>query len=267
MENQQEEFLDFIFLQQTQQMSAEKKAWFETWFDSPYYHILYDHRNEEEANNFILKLKDYLALNINDVVLDLACGAGRHAAFLAPFVKNAVGADLSENSIQSAKKNYTADNLEFFTHDMRLPFRINYFSHIFNFFTSFGYFDKQSDNLKMLQSIKKGLKPNGIVVIDFMNAEKVVKDLVEREEIDKQGIHFYIRREVVDGKILKHIKFDAQGKVFTFTEKVQALKQADFHHLLKKAGFKLLNEFGNYELDNFDINLSKRYIVVAESID
>ncbi len=240
------------------------KEWFETWFDSPYYHILYDHRNEEEASNFILKLKDFLSLDQHHNVLDLACGAGRHAAFLSGFVNEAIGVDLSENSILQAQNNYKKSNLEFYTHDMRLPFRINYFDFIFNFFTSFGYFKKEADNLKMLQSIYKGLKPGGKLVVDFMNAEKSINNLVVKQEINKQGIEFYIRREVTEGKIRKHIKFDAEGKAFSFTENVQALKQEDFHRLFKAAGFTIEAEFGNYELDDFYVNHSKRYIIVGK---
>lgn len=239
------------------------KEWFETWFNSPYYHILYDHRNEEDASNFILKLKDFLSLEPQHYVLDLACGAGRHAAFLSNFAGEAIGVDLSENSIQQAQNNYKKRNLEFYTHDMRLPFRINYFDFIFNFFTSFGYFKRETDNLKVLQSIYKGLKVGGKVVIDFMNAEKSINDLVERAEINKQGIEFYIQKEVLDGKIIKHIKFNAEGKDFSYTENVQALKQADFHRLFKAAGFKIEAEFGDYDLESFNANRSNRYIIVG----
>ncbi|MCP4125037.1 MAG: class I SAM-dependent methyltransferase [Bacteroidetes bacterium] len=241
-----------------------RKEWFETWFDSPYYHILYDHRNEEEASNFILNLKDRLHLGKNNSVLDLGCGAGRHAAFLSEFTGQVVGLDLSENSIQQADKNYPRKNLEFYVHDMRLPFRINYFDHIFNFFTSFGYFRSVQDNLKVLRSAHKGLKPGGKLLIDFMNAPLVIKNLVEREEISKQGISFYIRREVVDNKILKHIKFDAEGKVYSFTESVQAIDRDTFHALIAKAGFEPLEEFGNYELAPYDVKESPRYILLAQ---
>lgn len=242
---------------------AAQKEWFKTWFNSPYYHILYDQRNEEEANKFILKLKDYLHLSSEDKILDLACGAGRHAAFLSKYVGESIGVDLSENSIQQAQKTYIADNLEFYKHDMRLPFRINYFDYIFNFFTSFGYFKKEADNLKVLQSINKGLKKGGYVLIDFLNATKVKNDLVEREQINKHGIEFYIRREIVNDKIIKHIKFDAEEKVFSFTEVLQALTKNDFHRLLTQAGFEVKAEFGGYELEDFNENISNRYIVLA----
>ncbi len=241
-----------------------KQEWFEVWFDSPYYHILYDHRNEQEAENFILNLKNHFQFSGKENVLDLACGAGRHAAFIAKFVKEVVGLDLSENSIQQAKKTYPANNLEFYSHDMRLPFRMNYFNYIFNFFTSFGYFQTVSDNLKVLQSVHKGLKQNGILVLDFMNAQYTIKNLVKEETIVKQGISFHIKREVKNRKILKHISFSDKGKNYQFTESVQALFPADFMELLLKAGFVLINEFGNYSLEPFQLKHSNRYIVIAK---
>jgi 2-polyprenyl-3-methyl-5-hydroxy-6-metoxy-1,4-benzoquinol methylase len=57
--------------------------WFENWFDSPYYHVLYKHRNHQEAKAFINKLVLHLAPVPKAVFLDKACGRGRHTAHLA----------------------------------------------------------------------------------------------------------------------------------------------------------------------------------------
>lgn len=245
----------------------EKKEWFESWFDSPYYHILYDHRDHMEARRFIRQLMNRIHLRDTDRVLDLACGAGRHAAYLAEFAGEAIGVDLSENSILKARERWNADNLEFYVHDMRHPFRINYFDYIFNFFTSFGYFRRIQDNLRVLRSVRKGLKPGGMFLIDYMNAEKAVRNLVGREEIEKQGISFYIRREVTDGRILKHIKFDAEGKVFSFTESVQAFTMEDFRRMAGQSGFEAVEEFGDHDLGPFDPTQSPSYILLMRAID
>lgn len=240
-----------------------QKEWFETWFDSPYYHVLYDHRDEREAESFILNLVNALKVNGNHRVLDLACGAGRYSAFLSKFAGEVVGLDLSLNSIQQAEAQYQADNLEFYVHDMRLPFRINYFDIIFNFFTSFGYFKNPSDNLKVLRAMAKGLSDNGRILIDFMNSEKVVARLKPNETLVKQEIAFRIRREVVQGQIRKHIHFTDRGKTYEHTESVQALTADDFRRMLKQSGFEVIREYGNYELEPFQAEHSDRYIVLA----
>ncbi len=244
----------------------DKKEWFELWFNSPYYHVLYKHRNDKEAQLFIDNLLAKFQPKSNASILDLACGKGRHSAYLAQKAYEIIGIDLSENSIFEANKNYVAPNLEFYIHDMREPFRINYFDYVFNFFTSFGYFDNTNDNISTLKSIYKGLKQDGILLIDFMNAEKVMNNIVEREEKEIDGVHFYIRREIVEDRIVKHIKFDADGKVFSYSEKVQALMPHHFHSFLHKTKFKIIEEMGDYNLSAFDSQLSDRYIVMAKKM-
>ncbi len=242
---------------------SEKQAWYEVWFDSPYYHLLYKNRNDHEAELFIDNLLTYLKLENTSNVLDLACGKGRHANKIAQYNTNVIGVDLSPASIEAANKTYKRENLEFYIHDMRDPVRINYFDYVFNFFTSFGYFDNTKDNDKVIQAISKNLKKKGSVVIDFMNAEKAINDLKEREEIVRDDIQFKIRREVIDNQIKKHIKFEADGKVFSFTESVQALKPYHFHQMMSDNNFTIQAEFGDYQLNEFQPNVSNRYILVA----
>jgi SAM-dependent methyltransferase len=246
-------------------MSAEKKAWFELWFDSPLYHVLYKNRNQEEANQFIDTILKKLEIDYGSI-LDLACGKGRHAYYLAQKGFDVVGLDLSKESIDYANTMYQLDNLEFYVHDMRLPFRINYFDYIFNLFTSLGYFDDLKENEKVLQSMHDGLKENGHILIDFMNAEKVIHNLVARENKLIDGYHFYLRRELLNGKILKHIQIEKEEKIWMFREEVQALTQHDFHTLLNNTGFNLVKEYGDYHLNPFNVKTSDRYIVLAKKL-
>ena len=45
--------------------------WFETWFASPYYAILYAHRDDKEAELFIDNILKYLPLNNQAKILKL----------------------------------------------------------------------------------------------------------------------------------------------------------------------------------------------------
>ena len=56
-----------------------ESSWFESWFNSPYYHLLYRDRDESEARPFIECLTQHLQLPPRARVLDLACGKGRHS--------------------------------------------------------------------------------------------------------------------------------------------------------------------------------------------
>ena len=57
-------------------------SWFESWFDSKYYHILYQNRDDNEAKYFIDNLLDAFHFKKGARLLDLACGKGRHSIYL-----------------------------------------------------------------------------------------------------------------------------------------------------------------------------------------
>src|SRR5690554_6977454 len=91
-------------------MTLKKEEWFKTWFDTSYYHILYQNRDFEEAERFITNLLDYLKLPGSANCLDLACGKGRHAVYLNKKGLKVTGLDLSENSISEADRKSTRLN-------------------------------------------------------------------------------------------------------------------------------------------------------------
>ena len=156
----------------------EKQEWFETWFDTSYYHMLYKNRNDEEAHFFMKNLINYLAIKANSKVLDLACGKGRHAVFLNQQKLDVVGVDLSGESIAHAKQ-FENDSLHFDVHDMRAIYKENTFDYVFNLFTSFGYFKDDNENQKAVSSMEKMLNEKGVLVIDFLNATKTINNLVQ----------------------------------------------------------------------------------------
>ncbi len=239
---------------------STQQTWFSSWFDSPYYHILYKDRDYREAQVFMDNLTHYLNLPENAKVLDLACGKGRHSIYLSQLGFDVLGADLSENSISEASKSNT-DKLHFKVHDMRIPFEEK-FDAIFNLFTSFGYFENDDDNLTTLKAIKESLNEYGFAVIDFMNVNQVLENLVPEEVKTVEGIDFHIKRYLKDNHIYKEIDFEDQGQKFHFTEKVKALTLSDFENLMEEAGIFLLDLFGDYKLKKFHPTESERLIMI-----
>ncbi len=236
------------------------KTWFASWFDTPYYHILYKERNYREAQIFMDNLTHYLNLPEKAKVLDLACGKGRHSIYLNQLGYEVVGADLSENSIAEANKNQN-ETLHFQVHDMREVFE-DKFDAIFNLFTSFGYFENDEDNLTTLKAMKASLTDYGFAVIDFMNVNQVINNLIPDEVKTVENIEFHIKRYVSDGHIYKEIDFEDQGEKFHFTEKVKALTLIDFEELMAEAGINLLDIFGDYKLKKFHKTDSARLIMI-----
>lgn len=244
-------------------MAEQNAEWFETWFDTSYYHILYQNRDFSEAEKFINNLLNHLQLPKEANCLDLACGKGRHSVFLNKKGLQVTGVDLSENSIQEAKP-FENDTLKFDTHDMREVYKANTYDVVFNLFTSFGYFDSSEDNLKVLKSVNEMLVSEGLLILDFMNAELALDNLVEKEIKTIDGIDFHITKSY-DGKhIFKNIDFTDQGKEYHFQERVQAIKKEEFEALFEKAGFEIQDVFGDFSLAPFNKKKSDRLIFIAK---
>lgn len=238
------------------------KNWFKYWFDTPYYHLLYNKRDFREAELFMDNLVAFLGLKKGEHILDLACGKGRHAIYLNKLGFDVTGVDLSENSITMANKKATK-TLAFKVHDMREPFDTKYDA-IFNLFTSFGYFDDEADDIKVLKNIKNGLKPNGIAVIDYLNVKKAMANMVP-EEIQKKGnIDFKINRHVSNNFINKEIRFQADGTNFAFSEHVKCLDLSTFKKYLNVLDLKLVANFGDYQLNQFHKDTSERLILIIK---
>jgi SAM-dependent methyltransferase len=237
--------------------------WYETWFDSPYYHILYKNRNDNEAKQFLDNLTSFLKPLPGSKILDLACGRGRHSIYLNKKGFEVTGIDLSQESI---KHNHQFENetLSFFVHDMRKEFRVNYYDYIFNLFTSFGYFNKEKDNEDVIRSAGKGLKPNGVFVLDYLNVSKALSELKAHETKIIEGIEFHIYRFIENDFIVKQISFNHGDQSFTFHEKVKMLNLENFEKYFKLSQLKILNLFGNYSLKDFNVNTSERLIMVAQ---
>ena len=247
-------------------MSKEKIEWFESWFNTKYYHILYKNRDFKEAEHFIDNLCSYLQLATGSRVLDLACGKGRHSIYLSQ--KNFIvdGVDLSPVNISWARK-FEVDNLKFYVHDMREVFKSNTYDCIFNLFTSFGYFDDLAQDRKVLQGAKAGLLPQGRFIFDYLNPSYSTKKFRPFEVLVKEGVKFEISRSFDQKKITKHIKVIDEDLIYKFKEEVSNFNSATLQALLQQEGFVIEEIFGNYNLDNFNEETSERQIYICRNIN
>ena len=240
-----------------------KTEWFNEWFDSPYYHILYQNRDYSEAEYFLSNLIRFFDAPKHRKIIDLCCGKGRHALFLNSLGFDVTGVDLSQFSIEEAKQS-SNDTLHFDVQDLRDLKYESSFDIALNLFTSLGYFNSKEEDVLVFNNINKILKPGGFVLIDFMNSNMVVKKLKNRENKIIDGIEFQLSKYLENDFIIKNIDFTDNGIDYHFTEKVQALTLEDFDKMLKDSGFTIIKKFGNYHLEDFSDNLSDRLIIVAQ---
>lgn len=238
-------------------------AWFETWFDTPYYHILYKDRDFVEAENFITLLTNHLSLSKDSKIIDLACGKGRHSKFLNHLGFQVLGLDLSKESINHNKE-FETESLQFRVHDMRDPIFPEISEEkvdvVFNLFTSFGYFENPSDDRKVFHSISEALSEKGFFVLDFLNEKWVKNTFLPYETIQKEGINFTIEKKIENEHIIKDITFTEDGAKHHYFEKVKLHSLEEIGVYAEEFGFERMAIFGNYKLEPFDLENSPRCI-------
>ena len=244
-------------------MPQLQKEWFDTWFDTPYYHILYSNRDKSEAEVFLTNLMNHMAVPQGASILDLPCGKGRHTLFLAEKGYVLTGADLSVASISLAQS-YAPVGVTFLVHDLRKPAWNESFDYVLNLFTSFGYFETEAEDKAAFATLSRALKKGGSLVIDFMNVARAVNLLKEEETKVMQGMEFQLKRYIKDGYIHKEIRFEADNTPYFFTERVKALTLQDFKEFFTFAGLTLVDTFGSYKLDAYDATESDRLIMIAK---
>ena len=241
------------------------KEWYKSWFDSPYYHILYKHRNDAEAKIFLDNIIRHLNPSKGSTMLDQACGKGRHAKYLNSLGFDVTGIDLSQHSIAYCKK-FENDHLQFYVHDIRRIFRTNYFDCVFNIFTSIGYFSNDHEQQLTIDSAAIALKNGGKFILDFTNMVKVKRELKSEDTVTRDNIEFHIKKKIENKFIVKQIDFTDKGKNYSFTERVEDMEIKDFERFFMHSGLEIQNVFGNYSLEKFDVNVSDRLIIIAEKI-
>ncbi|MFT3843899.1 MAG: class I SAM-dependent methyltransferase [Lacibacter sp.] len=243
-----------------------KQSWYREWFNSPYYHQLYFNRNEQEAAVFIDELLTKLHPPENAKILDVGCGRGRHSIHLASKGFFVTGIDISADSITEAKK-HESENLEFYVHDMRLPYRMNYYDYAFNCFTSFGFFRTRREHDNAIRTIAGSLKHNGIFVIDYLNAHYIENHLQYKSEIEKDGVNFQITRWLDENYFYKKIVVEDENRLdepLEFTEQVAKFSLGDFNDMLSYHDLQIQEVYGSYTFEPYHITNSPRLIIVAK---
>lgn len=241
-----------------------ENSWYKDWFNSPFYHKLYFERDEKEAEEFIKRLMRHLNPPAGSRMLDVACGKGRHSKIMASMGFQVTGIDLSTDSIEIARQ-FENDHLEFFVHDMRLPFRANYYDYVFNFFTSFGYFKTRREHDDSIRTIAKSLHPGGIFVIDYLNTHFAEDNLVRDEKKTLNGTNYEILRWDDETHFYKKIIVTDPSltQPLEYTEKVAKFSFGDFTDMLSYQGMQVQEVFGDYHFNSYDVRKTPRLIIMA----
>ncbi len=137
--------------------------WYEDWFNSENYLKVYSHRDESEAERLVELILKNLNLKPASKVLDMACGAGRHAIGFAKMGFDVTAIDISHRLISEAKKDAVNANVEvkFVLSDILKYNTEIKFDLVVNLFTSFGYFEEDKENFSVVEKAFNFLSNNG----------------------------------------------------------------------------------------------------------
>jgi SAM-dependent methyltransferase len=232
-------------------------TWYREWFGEEYLE-LYAHRDEHEARRQVLFFREHFG-DVDGVILDLACGMGRHLTEFNGAGFDAVGCDLSFTLLRTGIDEYGP--LPVARADMRsLPFCSGSFAGLVNFFTSFGYFATEEENLSVVREMARVLRPDGVFLFDYLNVDRELDKLVERETRDTPSGSVEIERwfDPRDRSFNKRITIGQKR----YLERVRGYDLNEISAMFTSSGLSIRQVFGDFDGTPFDA-ASPRLILVG----
>lgn len=230
-------------------------AWYEDWFDSDLYEVVYHSRDLRDAERLADLIVRLVQPHEGAEILDVATGRGRHARVLARRGYRVTGLDLSPRAIETAQHRAEAEGLAdrttFVTGDMRLALYRNRFDGAVNLFSSFGYFDAEADHGRAVCAMAAALRPGGWLVQDLLNPAYLRAHLVPEDEREAGDLHVRQERRLLDGehpRVEKTITLTPpEGTPYVYTESVRLFLPEEIDALYEEAGLEVVGHYGDYE--------------------
>jgi SAM-dependent methyltransferase len=232
-------------------------TWYQEWFGEEYLE-LYSHRDEEEARQQVTFLRLQLG-RIQKPLLDLACGMGRHMQELQTHGYHPVGCDLSYVLLRTGMKEYGV--MPVARADMRrLPFCDGVFGGLVNFFTSFGYFDTEDENLQVVAEMSRVLEKGAPFLFDYLNVDRELEKLVRAETMATPLGEVKIERwfDRSDRSFNKRITIGQKR----YLERVRGYDLDEISAMFTACQLSIRSAFGNFDGTKFDRS-SPRLILVG----
>lgn len=238
-------------------------AWYEESFGKDYL-IVYKHRDMQGAMAEVKRMAEWLHLAPGSHIFDLCCGMGRHSLALTDAGYRVTGMDLSKVLLAEARKHDPEGRVTWLEGDMRRIPAEGPFDAVVNLFTSFGYFEEDEENGKVLREIARILKPGGRFIIDFLNPEAVIANLVPHSHRMDGDFHIDETRSIEGGFVRKRIVLTEPGKPSrSYLEQVKLYGLDDFRRLLEGTGLTIDEVHGRYDASEYVPSESPRLILVG----
>ncbi|HUT09130.1 MAG TPA: methyltransferase domain-containing protein [Thermoguttaceae bacterium] len=253
--------------------------WWRTLFNSVYLKTDGDVvENDANTTREVDLLIRAAGLEPNDRILDLCCGQGRHCLELARRgFRQVYGVDRSRYLIRLARRRARQQglNVSFHEGDAR-KFRLKEtgFHCVALLGNSFGYFDREEEDLAVLRAVIRSLRQNGVIVLDVTNGEWIKTNFAPRswEWIDQN--HFVCRERSLSADdwrlISREVVVHAEKGVIVDQFYAERLYSAEtITALLEQAGFTHIRTHEVLEAEsdrNQDLGMmAKRMLLTAKS--
>jgi SAM-dependent methyltransferase len=245
--------------------------WFAEWFDHPLYLQVYSHRDSPEAARCIATILARTQPSGTQPasvrVLDIACGAGRHAIELARLGYAVTGNDLSPFLLETARQQAIGCEvaLDLTCRDMRALDENGGYHLVLQLFTSFGYFEQDDDDRRVLGNVYRALEPGGWYVLDLINPVFLKRHLVGVSERRMEGLSV-LEERALDGPVIrKRITITPdEGAPMVFTESVRLFEREEIAGMLEETGFIVESIAGDYSGAPFDSERSPRMMLFSQ---
>ncbi len=240
-------------------------SWYKDWFNSDEYLKVYKHRDEAEAEKLVALIRKHTCIKEGDYILDLACGAGRHSVAFALNGFNVTAVDFSERLLREAKKNaeHSGVAINFILSDIRELVLQTRFSLAVNLFTSFGYFETDEENFRLIKKAGEFLLTGGYFVLDYFNKKYLEKNLVPVSVARDNGTTITQKRNIENDRVIKKIFIQKGEKLSQFSESVRLYSFSELINILQSNKFTVEIILGDFNGSNFNENDSPRTIIFA----
>ena len=242
--------------------------WYETFFDENWLTISSQTHPPEKSAAEVDFLVDELVLQAGQTVLDLPCGHGRHSVELARRGLRVVGVDLNEEPLERAywAAREAGVKVDLRRIDMReIQFREE-FDAVFNLWTSFGYFESESEDRLVLDRAYRALRPGGAFVLETVNLYAVLRRFEPRSWHELGDGRMLLEERSFDpwtGRMQSGwVLLEPSGERIEMAFATRAYTLVELVRMLSSVGFTVERAFGDYQGSEYAVD-SRRMIVVA----